>query len=153
MGLWQHAISGPRLPNFIPAPSSPARRDVNGADGPLQVLLFDQLGDCLADNSPAREPQEHRAGSESLFTRFWGLRVQTKRGLKGKKTPTARPGPVSAHAEQGGAAPSAAHTAPPAARASGGAERQAGGLPADQGIAAWLGVGACSCEESPQTPI
>lgn len=35
---------------------------------------FDQQGACLADRSPAHEPQADRAGSESLFTCFRGLR-------------------------------------------------------------------------------
>lgn len=135
LGLSPHAISGLRLPNCIPAPRSPARRDVNAADGPLQALLFDQLWDCLADRSPAQEPREHRAGSESLFTCFWGLRVRTMRGLKGKKAPTARPWRGSAHAVQGGAAPAAGHRAPPAARASGASELQALGLAGARGSA------------------
>lgn len=105
MGLRQQAISGLRRANVIPALSSPAKRDVNGTDGPLRVLLFDQRRDCLADRSPRAEPREHRAGSESLFTGFWGLRVQTMRGLRGKKTPPARRWLGSARAEQGGAAP------------------------------------------------
>lgn len=80
MGLWQHAISGPRLPNLNPAPSSPARRDVNGADGPLQVLLFDQLGDCLADNSPAREPPGAQGRVRELVYPILGSESTNKEG-------------------------------------------------------------------------
>lgn len=52
---------------------------------------FDQPGACLADRSPAHEPQEHRAGSESLFTCFWGLRGQTMRVAKKGKLPQGGP--------------------------------------------------------------
>lgn len=124
--------------------SSPAERDVNGTDGPLQVLLFDQLRDSLADRSPAPELLEHRAGSENLFTRFWGLRVRTMGGLKGKRTPTARPWRGSAHAEQGGAAPAEVPASPPAALPG----ARGLGRAASEGLAAWLGVGAGSCKES-----
>lgn len=52
---------------------------------------FDQQGACLADRSPAHEPQEHRAGSESLFTCFWGLGGQTMRVAKKGKLPQGGP--------------------------------------------------------------
>lgn len=52
---------------------------------------FDQPGACLADRSPAHEPQEHRAGSESLFTCFWGLRGQTMRVAKKGTLPQGGP--------------------------------------------------------------
>lgn len=53
--------------------------------------FFDPRGACLADRSPAHQPQEHRAGSESLFTCFWVLRGQTMRVAKKGKLPPGGP--------------------------------------------------------------
>ena len=135
-----------------PPPAAPPG-DVNGADGPLQVLPFDQLWDCLADRSPAHEPQEHRTGSESLFTCFGGLRVQTSSGSQTLENSQREAGAgFRARGARGRCALRGSHRSSRGARFRG--RRAAGGRPRrGWGIAAWLRVDPRSCEESPQTPV
>lgn len=145
----------PASAKLHPRPQQPRQADVNGADGPLQDLPFDQLWDCLADRSPAHEPQEHRAGSESLFTRFWGLRVQTRSGSQRLENSQREAGAgFRARGARGRCALRGSHRSSRGVHFRG--RRAAGRRPRgerDRGIAAWLCVDPRSCEESPQTPV
>lgn len=104
-----------------PTPSPPLAAEPSGMLMKTTVpsrSSFDQQGACLADRSRAHEPQEHRAGSESLFTCFWGFEGQTVRVAKKGKLPQGGPQGFCARGARERCAfwPFAVLTSPPAGR-------------------------------------
>lgn len=115
-----------------PTPSPPLAAEPSGMLMKTTVpsrSSFDQQGACLADRSRAHEPQEHRAGSESLFTCFWGFEGQTVRVAKKGKLPQGGPQGFCARGARERCAfwPFAVLTSPPAGRLRGACGAQSPG--------------------------